>query len=165
MIELVCLLPPGPRAKQVLAGPQGRAGLCRTAVRTTAYVLCAGTLLWSCVAPCSSKLDRLDDGAGSQPPEHYGDGLEGPAGRWPMKLEPTYCVSTRGSSPPARVQTTEQSRTLARNRNMRGEKSGENGDFFCMDTVALQIGCIFFFSACQFDLGPETWVCTLQSMS
>ncbi len=45
-------------------------------MRTTAFVLCAGTLCWPCVAPCSesSKLDRLEDGAGSKPAEHYGDG-------------------------------------------------------------------------------------------
>ncbi len=45
-------------------------------VRTTAYVLCTGTLCWPCVAPCSSKADRLDDGAGSLPAEHYGGGTE-----------------------------------------------------------------------------------------
>jgi hypothetical protein len=42
-------------------------------VRTTAYVLCAGTLCWPCVASCSSKSDSLDDrdGTGSLPAEHY----------------------------------------------------------------------------------------------
>ena len=63
-------------------------------VRTTAYVLCAGTLCLPCVAPCSSKSDSLDDGAGSLPAEHYGDGTEaGQAGLGLMKLAPNHSVS------------------------------------------------------------------------
>jgi hypothetical protein len=59
----------------------------------------AGTLCWSCVAQCSSKLDRLDDGAVSQPAEHYGDGKEaGTAGQWLMKLAPTHSVSRRAGA-------------------------------------------------------------------
>ncbi len=49
-------------------------------VRTTAYVLCSGTLCWPCVAQCSSKMDSLADGSGSSPAEHHGDGTE--AGWW-----------------------------------------------------------------------------------
>ncbi len=60
-----------PWAKQVLAGPLGVLDSVGLLVQTTTYLLCAGTLCWPCVAPCSSKMDRLDDGAGSSPAEHY----------------------------------------------------------------------------------------------
>ena len=106
---LFCQFVNCPWAKQVYTGPRGPVmGIVLGGLRgTTAFVFCAGTLCWPCVAPCppSGTVDSTARARTRGAPRR-------PNGTWPsgpLKNEASanpLCVLVCGSSPPDRVSKT-----------------------------------------------------------